>query len=120
MRVDAVGQVLPGAGHALHLGLAAQLAFGADFAGHAGHFGGEGAELVDHRVDGLGGAQELALQRPVVDLQRHRLRQVALGDGADDAGRLAGRMDQVVDQVVDRIDRFPPEAADVAEQRRAG
>ena len=36
--VDVVGQVLPGAGHAGHLRLAAQLAFGADFAGHAGHF----------------------------------------------------------------------------------
>ena len=36
-RVDAVGQVLPGAGDALHVGLAAELAFGADLAGHAGH-----------------------------------------------------------------------------------
>ena len=33
-----VGEVLPGAGDALHLGLAAELAFGADLAGHAGHF----------------------------------------------------------------------------------
>ena len=63
-RVDAVGQVLPGAGDALDLGLAAELAFGADLAGHARHLRGERAELVDHRVDGLGGAQELALQRP--------------------------------------------------------
>ena len=39
--VDVVGQVLPGAGDALHLGLAAELAFGADLAGDAGHFGGE-------------------------------------------------------------------------------
>jgi len=36
-----------------HLGLAAELAFGADFARpRARHFGGEGVELVDHRVDG--------------------------------------------------------------------
>ena len=39
--VHGVGQVLPGAGDALHLGLAAELAFGAHFAGHAGHFRGE-------------------------------------------------------------------------------
>ena len=39
--VDVVGQVLPGAGHAWHLRLAAELAFGADFARHAGDFGGE-------------------------------------------------------------------------------
>ena len=36
--VDVVGQVLPGAGHAFHLSLAAELAFGADLAGDAGHF----------------------------------------------------------------------------------
>ena len=32
-----------------HLRLAAELAFGADLARHAGHFRGEGVELVDHR-----------------------------------------------------------------------
>src|SRR5581483_605298 len=34
--VDVVGEVLPGAGHAGHVGLAAELAFGADLAGDAG------------------------------------------------------------------------------------
>ena len=38
MRVDAVGQVLPDARHALDLGLAAELPLGADLAGDAGHF----------------------------------------------------------------------------------
>ena len=97
-RVDAVGEVLPGAGDALDVGLAAQLSFGADLAGDAGHLGGERAELVDHRIDGLGGAEELALKGPIVDLQGHGLRKVALGDGADDARGLAGRMDQVADR----------------------
>ena len=46
-------KILPGAGHAGHLGLAAELAFGADFARHARHFGGETVELVHHRVDGV-------------------------------------------------------------------
>ena len=59
-RVDAVGQVFPGAGDAGHLGLAAELAVGADFAGDAGHLGGEGVELVDHRVDGLFELQDFA------------------------------------------------------------
>ena len=45
----------------LHLGLAAQLAFGAHLAGHAGHFGGERAELVHHGVDGVLQLQDLAL-----------------------------------------------------------
>ena len=52
----------------LHIGLAAELAFGADFAGDAGDFVGEGGELVDHRVDGPSDPQELAPQRPAVDV----------------------------------------------------
>ena len=39
--VDVVGEVLPGAGDAGHLRLAAELAFGADLARHARHFRGE-------------------------------------------------------------------------------
>ena len=61
--VDVVGQVLPGAGDAVHVGLAAELAFGADFARDARHFRGEGVELIDHRVDGVLELQDLALAR---------------------------------------------------------
>ncbi len=39
--VDVFGQVLPRAADAEHLGLAAELAFGADLAGDAGDFVGE-------------------------------------------------------------------------------
>ncbi len=49
------------------LGLAAQLAFGTDLVRHARDLGGERVELVHHRVDDLGRAQELALQRATVD-----------------------------------------------------
>src|SRR6267142_1843109 len=52
-RIDVVGEVLPGAGDAAHVGLAAELAFSADFARHARHFAGKGIELVHHRVDGV-------------------------------------------------------------------
>ena len=83
-QVDVVGQVLPGAGHAGHRGLAAEPAFGADFARHARHFAGEPVELVHHRVDGF-----LELQ----DLARHvhgdLLRKVAAGDGGRDFGDVA-------------------------------
>ena len=41
-RVDVVGEVLPGAGDAGDLGLAAELALGADLAGDAGDLVGEG------------------------------------------------------------------------------
>ena len=89
-RVDAVGQVLPGAGDAEHVGLAAEPAFGADLARDARHFAGEGVELVHHRVDGF-----LELQ----DFARHvhgdLLRQVAAGDGGRDVGDVADLRGQV-------------------------
>ena len=66
------------AGHALHLRLAAELAVGADLARDARHLGGERRELVDHRVDGLADAEELALDRLAVDRERDLLREVAV------------------------------------------
>ena len=59
--VDVVGQIFPGARDALNFGLAAQLSFGADLLGDAGDFRGEGAKLIDHRVDGVFQLQNLAL-----------------------------------------------------------
>ena len=58
--VDVVGEILPGARHAGHLRLAAELAVGADFARHAADFRRERAELIDHRVDGFLQLQDLA------------------------------------------------------------
>src|SRR5690606_34502324 len=51
-RVDVVGEVLPDAADARHVGLPAQLPLGADLAGHARHLVGERRQLVDHRVHG--------------------------------------------------------------------
>jgi hypothetical protein len=75
-----------------HLGLAAELAFGADLARHARHFGGEGVQLVDHRVDGVLQLEDLALH-----VDGDLLGQVArghrgghLGDVADLAGEVLG------------------------------
>ena len=61
--VDVVGEVLPGAGDTFHARLTAELAFGTDFARHARHFGGEGVELVDHRVDGVLQLENFTLAR---------------------------------------------------------
>ena len=109
-RVDALGEVLPHAGHAADLGLAAELAFGADLAGDARHFRGEHVELLDHRVDDLGGAQELALQRPAVDVERDGAQQVALRHRGDGAGHFRGRPEQIVDQRIDRGFHLAPGA----------
>jgi hypothetical protein len=89
-RVDGVRQIFPRAGDARHLRLAAQFAVGADFTRHARHFGGENAELLNHGVDDVGGAQELAFERPTVHVQTNGLGQISLGDGGDGAGNLGG------------------------------
>ena len=101
-RVDALGEVLPHAGHFRHLRLAAELAVGADLARDARHLRGEHRELLDHRVDDGRRAEELALQRAPVHVETHGLQQVALGDRADRAGDLGRRPQEVVDQLVDR------------------
>ena len=84
IEVDVVGQVLPGAGDAGHLRLAAELAFGADLARHARHFGGERVELIDHRVDGVLQLEDLALH-----VDRDLARQVAARDGRGHVGDVA-------------------------------
>ena len=73
------------------------------------------ASWPDHGVDDLADAQELAAQRAAVDLDHHRLREVALGDRADDARHLGGRLHHVLDQVVDRADARFPAAGGVAD-----
>src|SRR6185295_16396006 len=83
-RVDGVGQVLPGAGDAEHVGLAAETAFGADLARHAGHFAGEGVELVHHGVHGVFELQDLARH-----VHGDLLGKVAAGDVGGDVGDVA-------------------------------
>ena len=74
-RVDVVGEVLPRAGDAGHLRLAAELALGADLARDAAHFRGERVQLIDHRVDGVLQLEDLALH-----VDRDLARQVAARD----------------------------------------
>ena len=113
-RVDRVGQVLPGAGDAGHDRLAAELAFGADLARDARHFGGERAQLVDHRVDGL-----LQLQDLAAHVDGDLLRQVAAGDGDRDLGDVADLRRQVARHRVDAVGEVLPDAADLADLRLA-
>ena len=114
-RVDALGEVFPHAGHFAHLRLAAELALGADFAGDARHLGGEHVELLDHRVDDLSRAQELALQRPAVDVERDGAQQIALRHGGDGARHFGRRPKEIVDQRIDRGFHLAPGALGKAE-----
>ena len=82
--VYVVGEILPRAGDAGHLRLAAEFAVGADFARDARDFGGEGVELVHHRVDGV-----LQLENFALHVDRDLARQVAARDGRGDFGDVA-------------------------------
>src|SRR5205085_469011 len=88
--IDAVGEVLPGARDAFDLSLAAQLPFGAHLARHARHLGGEGAKLIDHRVDGV-----LELEDLPLNVDGDLLGQVAIGDGRRHLGNVAHLAGQV-------------------------
>src|SRR5439155_53214 len=89
---------LPGAGHAFNVGLAAQLAVGADFTSHAGHFRGERPQLIHHGVHGVFELENLAL-----DVDGDLLGQVAVGDGDGDFGNIAHLAGQVAGHAVDRV-----------------
>ena len=111
-RVDVLGQVLPGARDAEHVGLPAELAFGADLARDARHFRGEGVELIDHRVDGLFQLQDLA-----GDVDRDLLRQIAAGDRRRHLGDVADLRRQVRRHRVDVVGQILPGAGDARHLR---
>ena len=101
-RVDAFGEVLPGAGPAHDIGLPAKPPFGADLARDPSHFAGEPVELVDHRVDGL-----LELQNLAADVHGDLLREISardrrrhLRDVADLAGQVAGHRVHAIGQIL--------------------
>src|SRR4030095_3956676 len=106
-RVDVVGEVLPGAGDAAHLRLAAELAFGADLARHARHLRGEGVELVDHRVDGV-----LQLEDFAAHVDGDLLREVAVGDGGRHVGDVADLRGEVRGHRIHRVGQVLPGAGD--------
>ena len=113
-QVDVVGEVLPDAGDAGHLGLAAELALGADLAGHAGHFAGEAVQLIDHRVDGLFQLQDLAAH-----VDGDLLRQVAVGHGGRHFGDVAHLAGEVGGHEVDVVGQVLPGAGDAGHLRLA-
>src|SRR5262249_24865498 len=83
-KVYVVGEILPGACHTRHDGLATELAFGSDFAGHAAHLAGESIELVDHGVDGV-----LQRQNFAFDFDGDLAAQVTASDAGGHVGDVA-------------------------------
>src|SRR5262249_51801894 len=110
--VDVVGKVLPGAGDARHLRLAAELAFGADLAGDAGDLRGKRIELVHHDVDGV-----LELGNFAVLVHGDLVGKVAAGDGSRHLGDVAHLSRQVAGHRVDAVGEVLPGAGDAGHVR---
>src|SRR5205807_712930 len=104
-RVDRVAEVLPGAGHATYVGLAAELTLGADFARDAGHVGGERAELFVHHVVAIFELEDFA-----ADVDGDLAGEVAVGDGGGDLGDVPDLGRQVAGHRVDAIGEVAPRA----------
>src|SRR4029077_10801520 len=112
--VDVVGQVLPCTGDAGHLGLAAELAFSADLARHARHFGGKRVELVHHGVDGV-----LQLQNFAPHVDGDLARKVAARDGGRHVGDVAHLRGQVAAHRIHRVGQILPGAGHAGHDRLA-
>ena len=110
--VDVLGQPPPRAGHALDLGLAAQLALGADLAGDAGHLGREARQLRDHPVQRL-----LELEDLAAGVDGDRLGHVAVGHRGRDLGDVADLVGQVAGHEVDVVGQVLPGAGDAGDLR---
>jgi hypothetical protein len=105
MKFTGVRQVLPRAGDARHLRLAAQHTLGAHFARHSRHLVREDGEPVDHRVDHLLDLEDLAGR-----LHRDLARQVAVGDGRGHRRHVAQLHRQVAGQLIHVLREVAPHA----------
>src|SRR5690606_33809408 len=105
--VDALGQPLPGAGHALDLGLPAEPSLAADLAGDAGDLGGERRQRVHHRVQ-----RGLQLQDLALGVHVDAPRQVPVCDRRRDLRDVADLVRQVGRHRVDVVGEVLPDAAD--------
>ena len=108
------GQILPGTANSADLGLAAELSLGADFAGDAGHFGSEGIELIDHRVDGVFEFEDFAF-----DVDGDLLRQIARGHRGRHFGDVSHLAGQVAGHGIHVIGKVLPGASDARHLRLA-
>src|SRR5690606_10916417 len=94
------------AAHVAHVGLAAELPFGADLAGNARNFRGERVELVDHRVDRL-----FELANFAAHIDRDLAREIAVRDRGRDVCDVADLVREIARHRVDVVGEILPYAA---------
>src|SRR5206468_2921013 len=109
-RVDIVGEVFPGPGRPLHVGLAAQPALGTHLARYARDFRGEGVQLIHHDIDRVLQLEDLALH-----VDGDLFRQVSSGHRGRDLGDIAHLGGQVASHVIDVVGKVLPNAGDAGD-----
>src|SRR4029077_19453258 len=108
--VDVCREVFPTPGGAFHLRLAAEVAFGADFAGDASDLARKGVELIDHDVDRVLQLEDLAL-----DIDGDLLREITASDRGGHVGDVAHLGGEVARHEVDVVGQILPDATDAAD-----
>ncbi|GAO07095.1 hypothetical protein TPA0598_02_03330 [Streptomyces lydicamycinicus] len=94
----------PVTGQPLDLGPAAQPPLGADLAGDPGDLAGEQRQLVDHAVDAVAQAAQIAAELAVAVVQIDPLGQIAVGHRVQHPGGLGERDHQRFEHGVGRLD----------------
>ncbi len=94
--------------------MAAETAFGADFASHAGDLSGKAVELIHHRVQRF-----FELQNFTAHVHCNFARQIAVGDGGGDFGDVSHLASQIAGHEIDIVGEILPRAADAGNLRLA-
>ena len=94
--------------------MSAETAFAADLTGHAGHFGGKGTELLDHRVQRFFQLQDFA-----ADVDRNFLREIAVRNSGCDFGDISDLAGEVAGHEVDVVGEIFPGSGDTGDLRLA-
>ena len=113
-RVHRVREILPRPAHARHVRLTAELAFGADLAGHARDFRGERRELLDHRIDRF-----FELENFAADVHGDLTGQVAAGHGGRDFDDVSHLRGEVGGHGIDVVGEVFPGSGDARHDRLA-
>src|SRR5207249_7139419 len=102
-KVHVIGKVFPRTGQTLHLSLAAELTFSADFAGDARDFGSKRGELVHHSIDRVFQLEHLSFH-----IYGNFFRQIAAGYSRGDFGDVADLSGEVGRHGIDVVGEVFP------------
>ena len=102
-RLTFAGEILPRSGRARHIGLTAETAFDADFAGDVGHLFGKCRQRVGHVVDGFGQRRHFTFR-----FDGEFLPQIAVRHGSHDFHDAAHLVGQIGGHDVDRVGQILP------------